>query len=400
MLRNAVIEPCQSPWTSPVVLVTKSDGTWRFCVDYLRLNAVSVKDTYPLQRMDECIDSLGNATVFTTLDANWGYWQIPVQQEDRDKTAFVCHSGLYRFNWMPFGLTKAPASFQRALDILLSRFKWKTCLVYFDDIIIFSRSRAEHLEHVRSIMSILRDAGITLKLGKCKFCTDSVTYLGHEIRPGRLMIDEVRVKSLKQAKHPTTQTELRSYLALCNVYRRFVPSYTDIATPLYALLRKGESPKLDSLTDAQASAFFTLLAAVTSPPVLSLPKRDLPYSLDTDASNHQVGCALFQTTPEGERRPIGLWSRSLNDHERNYSVSEKECLAVVWSLQTLRPYLLGAPFTVYTDHSALRWLLSITEPSGRLMRWRLRYPSSTTNHLQKGLAQYAGRCLFPTRVGF
>ncbi|CAN8075729.1 unnamed protein product, partial [Agarophyton chilense] len=151
MLRAGVIEPAQLPWASPVVLALKADGTWRFCVDYRRLNAVTVRDTYPIPRMDECIDSLGDATVFTALDSNCGYWQVPVREEDRDKTAFLCHSGSYRFKRMPFGLTNAPATFQRATDILMSRFKWRTCLVYLDDIIVFSRNLDDHLTHVRDV---------------------------------------------------------------------------------------------------------------------------------------------------------------------------------------------------------------------------------------------------------
>ena len=372
MLRAGVIEPAQSSWASPVVLVPKSDGSWRLCIDYRRLNAVTVKDVYPIPRMDEYIDSLGSASVFTALDANWGYWQVPIRKGDRDKTAFVCHQGLYRFNRMPFGLTNAPATFQRAVDILLARFKWRTCLVYLDDIIVFSNNLDDHLSHVREIMRVLQDAGITLKLKKCEFFTDSVKYLGHVIRPGQLSVDEVRVKSLKEAKHPTTQTELPSFLGLCNVYRRFVPKFADVAAPLNHLLRKGQPVKLEPLADVEASAFSSLVDAVTSPPVLALPRLGLPFEVDTDASNNQVGCALFQISEDGERHPVGYWSRSLNVHERNFSVSEKECLAVVWALSTLRPYLMGTHFVVHTDHSALRWLMEISEPSGRLMRWRLR----------------------------
>ncbi|CAN8070297.1 unnamed protein product [Agarophyton chilense] len=254
----------------------------------------------------------------------------------------------------------------------MSRFKWRTCLVYLDDIIVFSRNLDDHLTHVRDVMTVLRDAGITLKLRKCEFFTDTGKYLGHVIRPGRLMIEQVHIKSLCEAKEPRTQTELRSFLGLVNVYRRFIPSLSDIAAPLNALLRKGQPLKLAPFTTDQSDSFRSLIKAVKTAPILSLPKPGLPYSIDTDASDHQVGCALFQTIPEGERKPIVYSSRTLNVHERNYSVSEKECLAVVWALSTLRPYLMGVHFTVYTDHASLRWLLNTADPSGRLMRWRLR----------------------------
>ncbi|CAN8072599.1 unnamed protein product, partial [Agarophyton chilense] len=204
------------------------------------------------------------------------------------------------------GLTNAPATFQRAIHILLAPFKWRTCLVYLDDIIVFSNNLDDHLEHVRDVMKILRDAGITLKLKKSEFFTDSVKYLGHIIRPGQLSINEVRVKSLKEAKHPKTQTELRSFLGLCNVYRRFVLNFADIATPLNRLLTKGQPVELEPFGDAEASAFTALLNAVTSPPILALPNPGLPYEVDTDASANQVGCALFQSSEDGERHPIGV----------------------------------------------------------------------------------------------
>ncbi|CAN8065809.1 unnamed protein product [Agarophyton chilense] len=336
MIRAGVIEPAQSPWASPVVLAPKQDGSWRFCFDYRRLNAVTVKDVYLISRMDEYIDSLGTATVFTTLDANWGYWQVPVRKQDQDKTSFACHFGLYRFKRMPFD----------NLD--------------------------KHLTHVRDIMATLRDACVTLKMKNCDFFTDTVKYLGHVIRPGRVTIEETRVKSLKEAKEPRTQTELRSFLGLANVYRRFIPHFADKAAPLNALLRKGQPPKLDPFTPVQTESFNSLKDSVVSAPILSLPKPERPFIKDTDASDYQVGCALFQTAPNGERSPVGYWSRSLNVHEKNHSVSEKECLAVVWALQTFRPYLMGDHSTVFTDHASLRWLLSILEPSGGLMRWRLR----------------------------
>ena len=372
MLRGGVIEPAQSAWASPVVLVPKSDGSLRFCVDYRRLNAISIRDSYPLPRMDESIDSLGEASVFFTIDCNSVYWQIPLRKQDREKTAFVCHAGLYRYKRMPFGLTNAPATFKRTLDILLSPYKWRSFLVYLDGIIIFSKSVEEHFQHVEEILTALKSAGISLKLKKCSSFTNNVKYLGHIIHPGTLEVDATHTIALRRAKHPTTKTQLRAFLGLCNVYRRFVPKYSHIAAPLNTLLCKGQPVNLRPFGEAEAQAFETLVAAVTSPPVLALPKPDLPYSVDTDASDYQVGCALFQTTEDGERRPIGYWSRSLKPAEKNYSTPEKECLAVVWALTTLRPYLQCKTFTVYSDQASLRWLMTIAGSSGRLMRWRLR----------------------------
>ena len=371
MLKDTVIEPAQSEWASPVVIAPKKDGTLRFCVDYRKLNDLTVKDSYPLPRIDECLDTLGHAKVFTTLDANSGYWQIPVTEEDRSKTTFTSHAGCYQYKRMPFGLCNAPATFQRTIDIILSKFRWHTCLVYLDDIIIFSPDHNSHIRHVDEVLQALRSAGVTLKLRKCKFFSNSVDYLGHVITPGKLHVATTNTNAVKGFKEPTTQTELKSFLGLCNVYRRFVPNFARTAAPLQKLLCKGTPFGLPAFDEEQVEAFELLKAALAQPPILRLPRSDLPFSVDTDACQHQIGCALMQTYPDGLRYPVGFWSRSLIPAERNYSVSEKECLAVVWAIQILRPYLERNHFEVYTDHQPLRWLLSMHDASGRLARWRL-----------------------------
>ena len=370
-LAAGVIEPAMSEWAAPVLFVPKKDGKLRFCIDYRRLNSMTVKDTYPLPRMDECIDSLGDAQYFTTLDAYSGYWQMRIRKQDRPKTAFVCHAGTFQCTRMPFGLTNAPACFQRALDLVLTKYKWKTCLVYLDDVIIFSKNLDDHIAHVDEILDTLSAAGVTLKVNKCHFFQKEVEYLGHMVKPGQLEIDRTNVESLRNARPPTNKTQLRSFLGLCNVYRRFIDDFTGLAHPLNQQLKKG-TPESFELDATQLDSFNKLIERVCSPPVLALPKAGLPYSVDCDASDYGIGCALFQTHPDGERKPIGFWSRSLLPAEVNYSASERECLAVVWALKTLRPYLMYEKFVVYTDHAALHWLLTIDDPSGRLIRWRLR----------------------------
>jgi len=212
MLKAGVIEPAISEWASPVVLVPKPDGKMRFCVDYRKLNAITVRDTYPLPRMDECIDSLGDATLFSTLDCNSGYWQIPVSPEDIEKTTFTCHEGLFWFLRMPFGLRNAPATFQRTMDILLSGLKWKTCLVYLDDIIIFSKSEEEHARHLDQVLTLLAGAGLSLNLKKCHFFRDTVDYLGHVIRLGKLQV-ATKIRKLSEPHD------------LPGLSRNFVPSW-------------------------------------------------------------------------------------------------------------------------------------------------------------------------------
>jgi hypothetical protein len=190
MLKAEIIEPATSEWASPIVLVSKPDGSTRFCVGYRRLNTITVLDSYPLPRMDECIDSLGEAKIFTTLDCNSGYWQIPVRPEDREKTTFTSHEVLYWFLLMPFGRSNAPATFQRFVDITLSGLTWKTCLVYLDDIIVFSKTPAEHMAHLDALLHRLYRAGLTLNLKKFHFIKETVDYLGHVIRPGHLSVAE------------------------------------------------------------------------------------------------------------------------------------------------------------------------------------------------------------------
>lgn len=372
LLQQGIIEPTKSQWASPVVLAPKADGSLRFCIDYRRLNTITKKDSYPLPRMDDCLDSLGTAKFFSTLDCNSGYWQVKVANDDKHKTAFTSHAGTFQWNRMPFGLCNAPATFQRTLDILLAGLRWKTCLVYLDDVIIFSNSFEEHVQHVREVLSALQTAGLSLKLKKCKLFSATVDYLGHVIRPGKLAVAEKNTDAIKMCSYPSTQTQLRSFLGMCNVYRRFVPCFARVAAPLNKLLCKGQSPQLPEATVEQRDSFETLKKALINPPILRLPQPDREYSVDTDACADQIGCALMQTSEDGTRYPVGFWSRSLLPAERNYSASERECLAVIWAVQILRPYLERKHFTLYTDHSALKWMFDLVDVSGRLARWRLR----------------------------
>ena len=226
MLRDGVIEPSNSEFAGPVLLVPKPDGSKRFAIDYRRLNEMTVKDQYPLPRMDEYLDSLGEAKWFTTLDANSGYWQVEIHPDDIHKTSFVCHSGTYQFLRMPFGLTNAPATFQRLMDIALNKFKWQNCLVYLDDIVIYSNTFDDHCRDVAQILEVLQQAGVSLKLKKCSFFTDNIQYLGHVVRPGQLAVAEKTITAVKQFRIPETQTQLWSFLGPCNVYRRFVPNFS------------------------------------------------------------------------------------------------------------------------------------------------------------------------------
>jgi len=305
-LTAAVIEPTSFEWGFFVVLVHKKDGTLRFCVDYRLLNEFFKRDSYPLPRMDECIDSLGEAKVFSTLDCNAGYWQVLIADGDREKTAFVCHKGAYHYKRMPFVLTNAPATFQRALDIILSGVKWQSCLVYLDDVIVYSKTQEVHFQHLDDILGLLRAAGVTLKLPKCRFSRTPVEYLGHEITPGRLGVLQAQTKALREAAFPTTRTQVRSFIGMCNVFRRFVPNFARVATPLTDLMGSTAPVTVALPTPEQLFAFEELKGRLTQPPVLALPLASLQYVLDVDACGTQVGAALLQEQEEGGLRHGGL----------------------------------------------------------------------------------------------
>ena len=368
MKAAGVIEPASTEWASPIVFVPKKDGELRFCIDYRKLNAMTVRDSYPIPRMDECIDSLGDATLFTTLDANSGYWQVEIDPADRDKTTFTSHFGLYRFLRMPFGLRNAPATFQRAMDVILASVRWQVALVYLDDVIIFSKSYRAHLEHVATVLSLLKSAGVTLKLAKCHFFSQEVDYLGHVIFPGKLAVSTKTCEAVERFRPLRTTTDVRSFLGLCNVFRRFMPNFARMSAPLNKKLEKGQPAKFDELNAEETKAFEDLKGLLIAPPVLALPKAEGKYTVDTDACDLQVGCVLLQEQEDGTNRPVGYWSRTLTKPEKAYTVTERECLAVVWAVLLLRPYLEGARFTVRT-------CLLYTSPSPRDKR-QSRMPSS------------------------
>ena len=294
MLDAGVIEPATSEWASPIVLVPKKDGSLRFCADYRRLNATTIPGAYPLPLIDDCLDSLGDPEIFTTLECNTGYWQAPLALEDRDKTTFTSYLGTFRYTRMPFGLRNAPATFQRALDIILSRVRLQSSLIYLDDVIVVLRSTEYHLRHVDEILTLLRNASVTLRLKKCALVQPRVAYLGHFITPWKLSVPAENTKSSTHATFPKNQTQLRSFLGATNEYRRFVAGYSDLARLLNGMLRKDAEPDWDSPTPDPLEAFETLKRKLVTPLVLGLPKTKKLYMIDTDASAYQLGATLLK----------------------------------------------------------------------------------------------------------
>jgi hypothetical protein len=362
MLSNGIIRPSHSPWSSPVLLVNKKDGSLRFCVDYRRLNKITTPDAFPMPIADDLFDRIGRASYFSSLDLASGYWQVPVDPADIPKTAFATTSGLYEFLVMPFGLCNAPQTFQRLMHQVLRGCE-PFSAVYLDDIIIFSRSFQEHLDHIKAILNRIREFGLSLKLSKCRFGSTSAVFLGHRIENGKLLPLPEKIKHILQVATPANQDEVRAFLGLASYYRKFVRDFARRAEPLNQLLRS-DTPFV--WTDSTDAAFKDLKEALTSTPVLAQPDFGRTFQLYTDASNTALGAVLEQ-----DGHPICYASRSLNQNERNYSATERECLAVLWAIAKFRKYLLGRRFTVFTDHHSLKWLLSTTNLSGRLARWSL-----------------------------
>ena len=246
-------------------------------------------------------------------------------------------------------MINAPGTFQRALDLILSKVRYDFALVYLDDIIIFSNSFEEHLVHLSHVLSLLKAANVSLKLSKCRFAQREVVYLGHLIKPGRLEMLSARVDALKLIELPRTKKEMRSFLGLASFYRRFIKRFSKMAKPLHDLTTDSTPSVLLTLSEEQVKAFDDLKTTLTNPPTLGLPRKDGNYIVDTDASKYQIGCCLHQKDEEGQRRPLGYFSLVLRNAEIGYSTVEKEALAVVWAVNTLRPYLEGARFLVRSD---------------------------------------------------
>ena len=366
MLEQGVIRPSYSPWASPVVMVKKKDGSLRFCIDFRKLNAVTVKDAQPLPRIDDTLESLKGACYFSTLDLKSGYWQVPIQEDSKCKTAFRTSSGqLFEFNKLPFGLCNAPATFSRLMDHVLTGLSWKTCLYYLDDIIVFSRTWKEHVNRLREVFTRLREANLKLGGNKCTLARKSVVFLGHVVSAEGLQPDPRLVESIRKMPVPESVTQVRAFLGLVGYYRRFIKSFSDIASPLNALLEKG---KIFNWTQECQEAYENLREKLMSDSLVTYPDFSLPFRLYTDASNKGLGAVLAQKQ-EGREKVICYASRTLNKSEQNYSATKKECLAIVWGIRIFRKYLIANRFQVFTDHYSLQWLKSMKSESALLHRW-------------------------------
>ena len=357
--------PSNSPFAAPILFVAKKGGALRMCVDYRALNKLTVKTKYPIPRIDDLLDQLQGATVFSSsLDLTSNYHQIRITREDVPKTAFNTPFGHYEFKVLSFGLTNAPAMFQAVMNDIFRPYLGKFVLVYLDDILVFSKSPEEHAEHLRLVLQLLREHSLCAKRPKCHLNAPELEFLGHVVGADGIRVDPKKTAVVTEWTVPQSVSKLRSFLGLTSYFRRFIQAYANIVGPLNNLLRKDVPYEW---TSACQQAFDGVKVALTMAPVLVMPDYAQPFELIADACGFGIGAALLQ-----EGRPIAFLCKQFPAAERNYTVGEQELLAVVHAMRTWRCYLEGVSadmFTVVTDHNPLTYLQTQTTLSRRQARW-------------------------------
>ena len=377
LLKNEIIEHSTSPWSSPVVLVKKKDGTTRFCVDYRRLNQITTKDAFPLPRIDDIYDQLTKATYFSKFDFKAGYFQVPLDKADRPKTAFSTRDGHFQFKVLPQGLTNGPPTFQRIVNQILGPNRWKHMLAYIDDIIIYSRTFIEHLQHIEEVCSLLHDANFKLNITKCEVARTEILFLGHVIKEGTIKPDPENIRGLTEAREPTSAEEAFRFVKAAEYYRKFIPKFSIIAAPLHkysptTLQQQKNNKKLKfELSNEARTAFHQLKNILTTDLILGLPNDNMVFKLQTDACVDGIGGVLLQITPNGDR-PLAYMSRKLTKSQINWPTIEQECYAIVQALEKWDKYLRGREFILETDHEPLVNFSTKEQLNKRCERWRLR----------------------------
>ena len=367
MVDMDLVEKCSSPWASPVVIVGKSDGGHRMTLDLRALNAVTKADAYAMHRVDEMLACLSGATIFSSIDLTKGYWQIPVAEEDRDKTAFHGPDGLYRCKRAPFGEKNSGATFQRAMDTVLAGRIWKNCLSFVDDVFIFSKTLEDHVRDLDEVFGKLTAAGFTINPRKVKLFQKRIEFLGFIIEEGKHRPDPKKLDALVNYPVPKSTKHVQRFLGFVGFYRHFFDHYEKIARPLYRLL--GKDKKFEWSRECQA-AYLDLCTGLKESTFLYMPNLNEPFVIQADACHGGLGCVLANYR-DGKYFPVWFASKSLTGAQRNYSTTEQECLAIVWAIRKFRAFVEYSHFIVETDHQALQWLMRIKDPIGRLARWSL-----------------------------
>lgn len=337
-------------------------------MDYRKVNERTTTDKYPIPNINDILDKLGRCQYFSTLDLASGFHQIEMHRDSIPKTAFTVEHGHYEYVRMPFGLKNAPATFQRVMDNILKELQNKICLVYMDDIIIFSTSLEEHIQNLKQVFAKLRETNLKIQLDKCEFLRKEVGFLGHIITPQGIKPNPQKIEAIQRFPIPKTAKEIKSFLGLLGYYRRFINNFAKLTKPLTKCLKKDTK----IIHDEEFIKTFDLCKSIlTNDPILKYPDFSKPFVLTTDASNFAIGAVLSQGQI-GSDLPVAYASRTLNPAECNYSTIDKELLAVVWATKYFRPYLFGRKFTIVCDHKPLEWLMSSKDQTSRLVRWRLK----------------------------
>ncbi|XP_063963929.1 uncharacterized protein LOC135156194 [Lytechinus pictus] len=368
MLQNGIIEPSSSAWSSPCILVPKPDKSYRFCTDYRKVNSSTKTDSFPIPRVDDCIDRIGKAKYVSKFDLLKGYWQIPLTKRAQEISAFATPQGLFQYIVMPFGMKNAPATFQRLVNSLVSGLEG--CEAYIDDLIVYSEDWEVHVQRIRDLFRRLSDAKLTVNLAKSEFGGATVSFLGHVVGSGHVRPLSAKVEAILAFPTPTNRKELMRFLGMAGYYRRFCHNFSDVVAPLTNLLRK--EVKFIWSSDCQ-SAFDKVKALLSTNPVRVAPDFSQPFSLMVDASDVGAGAVLTQKDEQGTDRPISFFSRKFSSSQRNYSTVEKETLALIFALQHFEVYVSGSQHAldIWTDHNPLTFLSKMKNKNQRLTRWSL-----------------------------
>ena len=368
LLENDFIEPSQSNYSSPCILVPKSNGTYRMCTDYRKVNSVTKTDSFPIPRTDDCIDKVGNSKYVTKFDLLKGFWQVPLTDRAKEVSAFATPNGLYQYKVMPFGMKNSPATFQRLVNNVICGLDG--CDAYIDDVIIYSDSWSDHLQRIRQLFDRLSKAKLTVNLAKTEFCHATVTFLGHLVGQGQVKPLEAKVNAISEFPVPKCKRQLMRFLGMAGYYRKFCKNFSGIAEPLTNLLKK--STKFN-WNDKCQDAFDRLKAILKSAPVLLAPDFDKCFKLAVDASDVGIGAVLLQEDNNGIDHPVCYFSKKFNKHQKNYSTIEKECLALILAIQQFEVYLTSStsPIVVFSDHNPLSFLHKLKNENQRLLRWSL-----------------------------
>jgi len=369
MLKNGVIKECESPWNSPIVCVKKKNSDEiRICLDFRKLNEITERPIFPIPNVDEILDNLGSAQFFSTIDFGNAYYQVELEESSKLKTAFSSRSQQYCFNRMPFGIAAAPATFQRLMNKVLDDLNWKIAIVYLDDIIVYSRTKEQHIENLKCVFEKIEKSGLKIKLEKCAFLKQEVKFLGHVLTKEGLSTDPEKTKAIMEMEAPKCVKQLRSFLGLCNYYRRFIKNYSFLSGPLEKLC-SSTNKNLEWNKDCDEKFNFLKQKLMTTP-ILAFPDYQKSFILDTDASYDCIGAVLSQLNEEGKEQVVSYGSHSLNKHELGYCVTRKELLAIYYFVNNFKHYLYGKKFVVRTDHKAITFMIKTKKPlTAQFQNW-------------------------------